>query len=203
MRLHHACAAGVLVLLVFLCPGCASSGGGSNGPRSFVVGGVRLGTQVPALVQRACRQAQREVNIRVICPALVPQGPLLRTEGLWGGFAFDRSVWLITFNNGDNGPNYLHWIMGAGVRSSVSHYLLTDAVNDVKGPPKKIGESDVGSRTVLTYLYPPHPAGGSNGGHIAVYVSCGEALVFASLHGSHRAATEKLAIAFADKTGCS
>jgi hypothetical protein len=195
------------VLLACVGTGCGSasdSGGATDSiaPESFVVGGVRIGTRVPALVRRACRNAQREVTIRVVCPGVVPQGPLLETSSLWDGFAFDHELWLITFNNGENGPRYLHWIMGAGRRSSVDHYLLSDAVSVVKGLPKKIGEAEVGSRTVLTYRYPPHPAGGPNGGHIAVYVSCGRDLVFASLHGSQRAATERLAIALADQSGC-
>jgi hypothetical protein len=137
-----------------------------------------------------------------VCPGFVPQGRLIKTAGLWGGFAFDRSLWLITFNNGDNGPRYLHWIMGAGSRPSIDHFLLSDAVNDVKGLPKKIGESQVGSRTLTTYRYPPHPAGGPNGGHTAVFVSCGEELVFASLHGALQEPSTKLALALADKSGC-
>ena len=158
---------------------------------------------MPPLVKRACRQAQQGVDVQVVCPGLVPEGPLIRSRGLWGGYTFpDRSLWFITFNNGDNGPRYLHWIMGAGSRSSVAHYLLSDAVNDVKGLPKKIGASTIGSRTLTTYRYPPFPAGGPNGGHTAVFVSCGSELVFASLHGSLRAATEKLATALADKAGC-
>jgi hypothetical protein len=163
---------------------------------------MRLGTRVPPLVERACRQAQREASIEVVCPGLVPQGPLRRAAGLWGGFAFDPRVWLITFNNGDNGPRYHHWIMGAGRRSSVEHYLLSDAVNAVKGLPTKIGEAEVGSRTVVIYRYPPYPAGGPNGGHTAVFVVCGEQLVFASLHGRRQRAAEELAIALADKAGC-
>jgi hypothetical protein len=196
-----------VLVCALLAAGCGKSHGGEGTgaprrPESFVVGGIRLGTSPQPLVLRACRDAQREVSIRVVCPGLVPEGPLLKIAGLWGGFGFDRYLWLITFNNGDNGPKYLHWIMGAGRRSAVDHFLLTDAVNDVKGPPKKIGQSEVGSRTVLTYRYPPHPAGGPNGGHVAVYVSCGEEFVFASLHGAHRAASEKLALALADKAGC-
>ncbi|HEV2713437.1 MAG TPA: hypothetical protein VGU26_10105 [Gaiellaceae bacterium] len=153
-------------------------------------------------MERACRQAQREVDIEVVCPAFVPQGPLIKTAGLWGGFALDPSLWLITFNNGDNGPRYLHWIMGAGSRTSIGHYLLSDQVNDIKGLPTKIGESTVSSRSLTVYRFPPHPAGGPNGGHTAVFVSCGDELVFASLHGSRRAASEKLAIALADEANC-
>jgi hypothetical protein len=207
MRRCFACIAAV----AFTCAaaGCgdsrsASTGkSGSTAPKSVLAGGVRLGTEVPPLVARACRDAQREVSIRVVCPGFVPEGPLLKTPGLWGGFGFDPHLWLITFNNGDNGPRYLHWIMGAGSRASVEHFLLSDAVNDVKGLPRKTGEKTLGSRTLLTYRYPPHPAGGPNGGHTAVYVSCGDEFVFASLHGRRRAATEKLALALADKSGCS
>jgi hypothetical protein len=191
-----------VLLLAFVCAGCGNGASHSNAPESLVVQGVRLGTSVRPLVQRACRDAQRDVSIRVVCPRLIPQGPLLRTPGLWGGWGFERQVWLITFNNGDNGPRYLHWIMGAGQRSSVDQYLLSDAVNDVKGLPKKIGESTVGSRTLLIYRYPPHPAGGPNGGHTAVFVTCGDELVFASLHGSLRAAAERLALALADEADC-
>lgn len=201
MRRHGACA--TAVLLAFFGAGCGTSDDDANGPESFVAGGVPLGTHVPPLVQRACRQAQQEVRIHVTCPGLVPQGPLRKTVGLWGGFALDRSLWLITFNNGDDGSRrYLHWMMGAGQRSSVRRYLLSDVANEVKGTPTKVGESRAGSRTVVTYRYPPHPAGGPNGGHTAAFVPCGDELVFASLHGSRTSATEKLAIALAEMAGC-
>jgi hypothetical protein len=98
-----------------------------------VFSGVRLTTKLPRLVRRACGQAQREAVIRVVCPPLVPKVPLVRTVALWGAIGFDRHLWMITFNNGD-GPDYLHWIAGAGrpsgspgaVRRSVSSCSSSD-----------------------------------------------------------------------------
>ena len=134
----------------------------------------------------------------------MPQGSLLRIEGLWGPIVLDRDLWLITFNNGDNGPRYLHWMMGAGRKQAVHRYLLSDTVNAVKGLPKRIGRETLDGRQVTTYRYPDYPAGGPNGGHVAVYVSCGLDYVFASLHGfERRLAARALALAFADQNSCS
>jgi hypothetical protein len=194
--------------------GCAGSGSNDaptnpsrryeGAPPPAVIAGVRLGGRVSRLVRRACRQAQREARIRVVCPGWVPQGPLITIDGLWGPIVEDPDLWLITFNNGDNGPRYLHWMMGAGRKQAVQRYLLSDTVNAIKGLPKRIGGETLDGRELMTYRYPAYPAGGPNGGHVAVYVSCGRNYVFASLHGfKRRLAARALALAYADQSGCS
>src|SRR4051812_36103411 len=68
---------------------------------------VKLVRAAPAIVQAACRDAQKHASIRVTCPTLVPRSRYVHRVGLWGSMNFSGSLWAITFNNGDNGAEYV------------------------------------------------------------------------------------------------
>jgi hypothetical protein len=116
---------------------------------------------------------------------------------------FSPSLWAITFNNGDNGPGYIHWIAGTGTAQAVRVNLLSDGLNVVKGLPRMIRRSHVDGYTVTTYEYPLYPAGGPNGSHTAAFVVCGDLRVFASIHGhGHERAATEMAVDLARKSHC-
>jgi hypothetical protein len=66
----------------------------------------------------------------------------------------------------------------------VEKLILTDLVNEVKGDPNLVQTMHADGRTVLVYRFPEYPAGGIDGSHAAAFVSVGDQLVFASLHGT-------------------
>jgi hypothetical protein len=139
----------------------------------------------------------------VTCPTLIPKTRYVRREGLFGELDFGPSLWAITFNNGDNGGGYVHWIAGAGTTRAVQYDQLGDAKNEVKGLPRLVSRSHVQGLAVMVYEYPEYPAGGPNGGHSAAFVRCGRLLVFASIHGHGlgQAATA-MAVDLAERSGC-
>lgn len=158
---------------------------------------------MPPIVERACRQAARQARIPVTCPRLVPRSRYVTRTGLWGADVYSPRLWLLTFNNGDNGAGYVHWIVGAGVRGDLDFYVLGDEQNVVRGLPKRWALKRIGGRTVVEYRFPDYPAGGPNGSHALALVSCGNRDVFASLHGWERlAAAERMALDLAARAGC-
>ena len=64
---------------------------------------IKLVRAEPAIVRRACRDAQRQSRLRVTCRTLIPKTRYVRREGLFGQLDFGRSLWAVTFNNGYNG----------------------------------------------------------------------------------------------------
>jgi hypothetical protein len=79
------------------------------------------------VVRSACLQARRHTQVRVVCPALIPVTRYVRHPGLSGVLDFAAEFWAITFNNGESGPGYLHWIAGAGTPQAVRRHMLSDA----------------------------------------------------------------------------
>jgi hypothetical protein len=135
-----------------------------------------------------------------LCPELIPDVPITSMEGSYGAdtFADEPHVYMLTFdkdffhkptNCGEasargNCPGVKHWIVGAGDAHVVEKLILTDFVNEVKGDPNLVQTMHADGRTVLVYRFPEYPAGGINGSHGAAFVSVGDQLVFASLHGT-------------------
>ena len=156
---------------------------------------VHLVRAEPAIVQAACRTAQQHVNLRVTCPTLIPATKYVKFPGLSGEMDLSRSLWAITFNNGENGPGYLHWIAGGGTPAAIGYYLLGDATHEVKGTPRLVARLTVQGLSVALYRFPPYPAGGANGSHTAALVECGGQTVSASIHGTHGDGTAVTAMA--------
>jgi hypothetical protein len=123
--------------------------------------------------------------VRVLCPKLIPDVPLLTPgAGLHGPILFEPTYYMLSFNNGDPPGPARHWIVGGGLARAVEKWVLTDVANEIKGNPKFVRRQDVDARQVLIYRFPPFPAGGPNGGHWAAFVRVGrDEMVFASLHG--------------------
>jgi hypothetical protein len=147
-----------------------------------------LTRDVPAPVTRACTEARRAATVRVICPRLIPDAPLSRIAGLGGGAMVlldERRFYELDFNSagGRAGKRVQHWITGGGQAGVVKRWVLTDGANEVKGNPTLVRQVDIAGRRVHVYRYPPYPAGGINGSHWAAFVTVGDELVFASVHG--------------------
>lgn len=124
--------------------------------------------------------------------------------GLWGPLVFSPNAYALTFNNGDVGEGYVHWIVGAGEAAEIRLHVLSDGNNVVKGSPRLTARRERHGSTIEIYEFPPHPAGGPNGGHGAAFISCGSRLVFASIHGvAHVAAAEEMALDLVRLAGCS
>jgi hypothetical protein len=172
-------------------------------PRSAAIKLVRA---QPTIVRRACRDAQKYAGVRVTCPTLIPKTHYVRRTGLWGGESFSPWVWMITFNNGDNGRGHLHWIAGGGTVKAIRHYVLGDSQNVVKGLPRVVSRRRVSGYSVAVYTFPPYPAGGPNGGHTLALVRCGGRGLFASIHagihGDDEAEVTAMAVDLARRSGC-
>jgi hypothetical protein len=153
-------------------------------PSELRVHSIRLTRHVPAEVRATCRDADRQTPFRVICPELVPRVPIVRDRNLYGAIIFPgvRDFYMLTFNNGDNG-RALHWIVGAGDKQGVDKWLLSDRMNEVKGPLTLVKRATIRGHPMSIYTFPQHPAGGPNGGHVAALIGVGSTVVFASLHG--------------------
>jgi hypothetical protein len=180
--------------MVLLAAGCTGAGQGepptrsaegTSQPEVITFGeGVRLTTEVPSWVRRSCRSARQKVRVKVVCPGLVPDVPLVAERGLSGPYLFpSRSVYLLSFNNGDI-EGTVHWIVGGGDIRSVRKWVLEGSGNAYPGRARLLETRDVGSHHVRVYRFPEYPAGGANGGHVAALVPIGGQVVFASIHGS-------------------
>jgi len=159
---------------------------------------IPLTTRVPARVREVCREATGVTDLRVVCPRLVPKVPLVRNHNLSGPAAnpTDRSYYLLSFNNGENG-RARHWVIGYGAPGPIERNVLSDRYNEVKGNPKVIAHRILDGRRITLYRFPTHPAGGVNGGHVGALVPVGRYLVFASIHGEHGDSSAVLAVAYA------
>jgi hypothetical protein len=157
---------------------------------------------VPALVREACAEARRQAEVRVVCPPLVPDVPLTRSEGLWGAIVpiDEPRFYMLTFNNGGLPGGRRHWITGGGEAGAVEKWALTDFQNVVKGDPMLVRATTVRGRRVSIYHFPPYPAGGPNGGHWAAFIQVGDQIVFASPHERrYVGAAVEMALALADE----
>lgn len=139
---------------------------------------------VPAQVREACADADRLARVRVICPSLIPDVPLTRSDGLWGAIVYhdEPRFYMLTFNNGGLPGGMRHWITGGGKASVVKKWVLTDFQNVVEGDAKLVRTMKVRGRSVSLYRFPPYPAGGPNGDHWAAFIQVGDEMVFASPH---------------------
>ncbi len=151
---------------------------------------LELTRDIPGLVGAACAEARRLVRVRVVCPRLIPDIPLLRSEGLWGSMTFEGEarVWEISFTNagGFHGrplKGVEHWIVGGGKTKIVEKWVLSDFVHEAKGDALLVRTVSARGRRVRIYRFPRYPAGGANGSHWAALVEIGDEVVFASLHG--------------------
>jgi hypothetical protein len=136
---------------------------------------------------------------------LVPRTRLSTDPNLYGPITFfpERALYLLSFNNGDVGPSFLHWIVGKGNAMAARRILLSDRTNAVKGRPRLVETVHHAGRIIRIYGYPPYPAGGVNGGHVAAFVPCGNEVVLASIHGyANVYATDRIALALAEAAGC-
>jgi hypothetical protein len=189
---------GLLVVLFVLAAavafGCSDSGGDEGQTVRKDAPAPTLGTarlrrlelthEVPVLVREACAEARRLAEVHVVCPPLVPDVPLTRSEGLWGAIVpiEEPRFYMLTFNNGGLPGGRRHWITGGGEAGAVGKWALTDFQNVVKGDPTLVRTMEAHGRRVSIYHFPPYPAGGPNGGHWAAFVQIGDEIVFASPH---------------------
>jgi len=103
------------------------------------------------------------VAIAVICPDLTPQSRYTQSIGLWGPMVFSPTAYALTFNNGDVGEGFVHWIVGAGKAAEIRLHVLSDRNNVVKGSPRLSASRERDGSTIEIYEFPPHPAGGQRG----------------------------------------
>jgi len=197
-------------LLVIAVAGCWHNGGESELPQRDDSARLRelgLTRHIPSQVYEACAEARRNASVRVFCPRLVPDVPLLRIEGNWGAAvgSEESRYYLLSF---DTAPGYykppqegvIHWIVGGGQPGVVKKWVLTDFANEVSGDPELVRTAQTGGRQILVYRFPPFPAGGINGGHQAAVVSVGDELLFVSFHGSrYLEAAIEMALDLADQ----
>jgi hypothetical protein len=179
-----------LVVVSVVAVGCAVSDGeaGQRGQTTRLeparLRELELTYHIPALVREACAGARRQAAVRVVCPPLVPDVPLTRSEGLWGSIVpHDEPLsYMLTFNNGGLPGGKRHWIVGGGKARAVEKWVLTDFDNVVKGNPVLARTTTVRGHQVSISHFPPYPAGGPNGGHWAAFIHVGDEIVFASPH---------------------
>jgi hypothetical protein len=150
---------------------------------------LNLTREIPRMVHQACAEARRLAEVRIICPKLIPDIPLLKSEGLWGSIVIDEEprVYMVSFNNaggffGRPLVGVEHWITGGGKAPLVEKWILTDFVHEVEGDAKLVRSLERDGRLVRIYRFPHYPGGGVNGDHWAAFVRIGNELVFASLH---------------------
>jgi hypothetical protein len=159
-------------------------------PNAALLRRLGLTRKIPNLVRKACAEARRLAKTQVLCPKLIPDIPLIRSEGLWGSIVFDDEprIYMVSFNNAGgffNRPleGVEHWITGGGKAALVEKWILTDFANEVEGDATLVRSVEQGRRMVRVYRFPQYPGGGVNGDHWAAFVRVGGQLVFASLHG--------------------
>jgi hypothetical protein len=152
------------------------------------------------VVQRECTKALVTSPVRFVCPPLVPVSKYIKRPGLYGTFNGDEGrakITLLSFNGGDNGPGYWHWIAGLGTRAGVNRWVLSDAQNVVRGKPKLSLRESVDGREVKIWRFPPHPAGGQFGGHDVAITRAGSLFAVGSVHGESAVASARIAVALA------
>ena len=138
----------------------------------------------------------------VYCPPLVPRGPIGDVKGiadadLFGPIIFSgqRDLYQLSFNNGLI-RRRLHWIVGAGRRSTVGRFVIEGVSNEQARPAQLIGVRRVRGLRVSLYRF-LEPGGGVHAGHIGAFVSRGPLTIFASIHGADAAAALAMVVAMA------
>lgn len=134
--------------------------------------------RVPPQVAQTCRRAVARVGIRVLCPEIVPEGRVERALGFGRiTIAGERRYYEMTFNNASGN----HWVVGRGGRREVSRFVFGSG-----GRSRLVRRDKLGGQVVSTYTFAGYPVGGLRGGHVAVFASHRETIVFASVHGHRR-----------------
>jgi hypothetical protein len=165
-----------------------------------------LTSNIPQVVRAACIEARRRVTapLQFVCPPSVPDVPYVNNPNLHQPMVYQRPtmLYMLTFNNGQNGPS-LHWIVGAGSATAIKRFVLDDRHNEARGRPHFVMTVVRAGFREQVYKFPPFPAGGPNGGHIAAFVALRCQTVFASVHGTGNAMlAERLAVVMARATRC-
>jgi hypothetical protein len=173
----------------------------------------RLTPSVPPFVTRVCESGRAASPIPLVCPPLVPvtkyrpfpglSGVLLGNTGRPSVASPADQLYLVTFNGGDSGPVYWHWLAGMGTPAATRYWVLSDARNEVKGKPSRLGTISVGGRRVELWRFPDYPAGGQFGGHVAAITRSGPYLAIASVHGDDPAGSARVAVALAARADAS
>jgi hypothetical protein len=169
-----------------------------------------LTRNVPRFVTQICATArQSRPPLPIVCPPLVPTTKYRPFPGLSGVTLGNTSIprlkpptdriYLASFNAGDNGPTYRHWIAGMGSPEAIRYWVLSDARNEVKGKPKRLRTVLVGERKVEIWKFPGYPAGGAFGGHVGAITRSGPYLAIASIHGDNADADVRMVVALARK----
>lgn len=170
---------------------------------------VPLTAEIPPFVTKVCNSPRRS-PIRLVCPPLVPVSKYVRIDGLYGAFIAAvveprttsprRLLYFVSFNHGDNGPGFIHWVAGMGTEEAVRYWVLSDARNIVRGKPKLARVVSRMGRRVEIWRFPEHPAGGQFGGHI-VAIRAKSLFAIASIHGYDATdASAQMAVALARKS---
>lgn len=170
----------------------------------------RLTSNVSRLVTQICASGRSRSPLPLICPPLVPVTKYRAFPGLSGVLLGNTNlppvkppadrIYLLSFNGGDSGPTYWHWISGMGTPEAIRYWVLSDARNEVKGKSRRVRTVLVGRRPVQIWRFPDYPAGGQFGGHFAAITRSGPYLAIASIHGLDSAdASARIAVALARK----
>jgi hypothetical protein len=169
-----------------------------------------LTKRVPEFVTQVCDHARRDSPLRLVCPPLVPVSRYVKVDGLYGALLGSqglprvrgaaRFLYLVSFNAGDNGPEFVHWVAGMGSEEAIQYWVLSDARNVVRGRPKLVRELRRDGRDVDVWRFPAYPAGGQFGGHIVAIARSRTRFALASIHGYDTVeACVRMAIALARK----
>lgn len=162
----------------------------------------QLTRQVPPFVQGECAKALLTAPVRFVCPPLVPVSKYIKRPGLFGTFSGNEigaKLTLVSFNHGDVGPGYWHWIAGLGTSAGINRWVLSDAQNVVRGKPKFMRVIALDGRIVRLWRFPPHPAGGQFGGHVVAITRADPLIAVASVHGETAIVSARMAVALARK----
>jgi hypothetical protein len=170
----------------------------------------RLTTHVSRFVTHICESGRARSPLPLVCPPLVPVSRYRTFPGLSGVLLGNTNkppvkppadrIYLVSFNGGDSGPTYWHWIAGMGTPQAIRYWVLSDAHNEVKGKPKRVKTVVVERRQVEIWRFPDYPAGGQFGGHFAAITRSGPYLAIASIHGyENSGVSARMAVALARK----
>jgi len=135
----------------------------------------------PAPLAAQCDDAAAAAGRPIVCPALLPEVPIVRDPNLHGGAApYSRDgFYVISANNGENG-RALHFIVGLGSAAWLDRHVFDDRFNTVRGRPRRLRDVTVDGETARVYRF----FGGANAGHVGAVVDRADGTqAFASMHG--------------------
>lgn len=162
----------------------------------------KLTRHTPQFVQGECAKALLAAPVRFVCPPLVPVSKYIKRPGLYGTFNGNEDgakITLVSFNHGDVGPGYWHWIAGLGTSAGINRWILSDAQNVVKGKPRLFQRRSLDGHEVKIWRFPPHPAGGQFGGHDVAITRAGSLFAVGSVHGKSAVSSARMAVALAKR----